>query len=264
MMATKQTFSARQNADSIEFCCNEGYRNVFVCGMYQLVEDSAEHTGEVQRRKAVYIFSLAIVLTRAEEGQVLALDSGVFDCKWCPASEEPLLASFCADGHVCLIRHDTLWQKSAASAIPCTYNASMCLSGDWDGRVSHKVEGLITSNSDGSICSFKFTNGSLEHFLQWQAHDFEAWIAAYDYWHTNVVFTGGDDSKLKGWDLRSTPNLPIFTSKEHSMGDAVYKVILTESIFLFLEAMMSASASGTKGECGHLSAKCTLVEGYGA
>mmetsp|Transcript_22863 Transcript_22863/g.37628 ORF Transcript_22863/g.37628 Transcript_22863/m.37628 type:complete len:215 (-) Transcript_22863:54-698(-) len=94
----------------------------------------------------------------------------------------------------------------------------MCLSGDWDGRVSHKVEGLITSNSDGSICSFKFTNGSLEHFLQWQAHDFEAWIAAYDYWHTNVVFTGGDDSKLKGWDLRSTPNLPIFTSKEHSMG----------------------------------------------
>jgi len=50
MMATKQTFSARQNADSIEFCCNEGYRNVFVCGMYQLVEDSAEHTGEVQRR----------------------------------------------------------------------------------------------------------------------------------------------------------------------------------------------------------------------
>lgn len=42
----------------------------------------------------------------------------------------------------------------------------------------------------------------------WKAHDFEAWIAAFDCHSPTTVWSGGDDLTLKGWDLRT----PLFLS----------------------------------------------------
>jgi diphthamide biosynthesis protein 7 len=71
----------------------------------------------------------------------------------------------------------------------------------------------------------------------WLAHDYESWIAAWNYWDTNVVysglpsfsfsspsgvwfilalighFSGGDDLKLKGWDIRRPHDSPTFVNK---------------------------------------------------
>ncbi|CBQ71948.1 conserved hypothetical protein [Sporisorium reilianum SRZ2] len=47
----------------------------------------------------------------------------------------------------------------------------------------------------------------------WAAHDFEAWIAAFDCFNPTTVWSGGDDLALKGWNLRSPshPATPTFT-----------------------------------------------------
>lgn len=68
----------------------------------------------------------------------------------------------------------------------------------------------------------------------WHAHDYEPWIAAWNYWDTNVLFSGnssssltttwrfhvetalfagGDDLRMKGWDVRQGFDCPIFENR---------------------------------------------------
>lgn len=57
---------------------------------------------------------------------------------------------------------------------------------------------------------------------EWRGHDLfgsdiEVWIAAFNYYDTNVVFSGGDDGILKGWDVRSASRM--FQNRNcHEMG----------------------------------------------
>lgn len=48
----------------------------------------------------------------------------------------------------------------------------------------------------------------------WKAHDYEAWICAFDYHNTSHVFSGGDDCKLKLWDLRMSLETAAWTSRK--------------------------------------------------
>lgn len=52
----------------------------------------------------------------------------------------------------------------------------------------------------------------------WHAHDYEPWIAAWDYWNTNIIFSGGDDLKMKGWDARQGFKSPTFVNKRFEGG----------------------------------------------
>jgi diphthamide biosynthesis protein 7 len=50
---------------------------------------------------------------------------------------------------------------------------------------------IVVSQSDGSIVVLSIDNQfGIRETSKWIAHDFEAWIAAFNYWDTNLVYTG--------------------------------------------------------------------------
>lgn len=50
---------------------------------------------------------------------------------------------------------------------------------------------LIVSLSDGSLALLRSNNSfGLQVTDTWAAHDFEPWIAAWDYWNQNLVYSG--------------------------------------------------------------------------
>jgi len=51
---------------------------------------------------------------------------------------------------------------------------------------------IIVSGSSGCLTLVELTDTGLIPANQWKAHDFEAWIAAFNYYNTNVIYSGKD------------------------------------------------------------------------
>ena len=49
---------------------------------------------------------------------------------------------------------------------------------------------IIASDSQGMVSMVTVDSCHLDVSSQWKAHDFEAWIAAFNYWNTNIVYSG--------------------------------------------------------------------------
>lgn len=60
-------------------------------------------------------------------------------------------------------------------------------------RASDQPLKIISSDSKGQLHLLRLDDvGSrLQEVATWQAHNFEAWIAAFSYWQTEVVYSGG-------------------------------------------------------------------------
>ena len=48
----------------------------------------------------------------------------------------------------------------------------------------------MSSDSKGCVNVLGLTETSLTALSQWKAHDFEAWIAAFSYWDTQIIYSG--------------------------------------------------------------------------
>lgn len=62
--------------------------------------------------------------------------------------------------------------------------------------VNKRTPELVVSNSAGTISIL--SGPSLETTEEWEAHTFEPWIAAWDAWSSNTIYTGHFPSKLVG------------------------------------------------------------------
>nr|XP_035920869.1 diphthine methyltransferase isoform X1 [Halichoerus grypus] len=153
--------------------------------------------------------------------------SAILDMKWChiPVAGRALLAVADAGGSIellCLVGSENAYTLQPVSSCALEKQC-LALSLDWSTgkteRASDQPLKIISSDSKGQLHLLE-VNGAgpaLQEVVTWHAHHFEAWIAAFNYWQTEIVYSGGDDALLKGWDTR-TPGTSVFTSKRHSMG----------------------------------------------
>ncbi|XP_036711584.1 diphthine methyltransferase isoform X2 [Balaenoptera musculus] len=166
--------------------------------------------------------------------------------KWChiAVAGHALLGVAQAAGSIELLRLVRSEQNSyTLQPFSCFALEKQCLalSLDWStgkaGRAGDQPLKIISSDSSGQLHLLQAYQAGpgMQAVGTWQAHHFEAWAAAFDYWQTEVVYSdhvhppsvvsdtgicgvlSGDDGLLKGWDTR-TPGTPVFTSRRHSMG----------------------------------------------
>ncbi|KAJ2078330.1 hypothetical protein H4R24_004548 [Coemansia sp. RSA 988] len=236
------SFDTEYCADSLEFC-PYGNTQQFLVGTYQLLtpdnEDSAQ-AGEVDQEIAkpsdsrrigrVYVCEAV----EDEEEQTFHIverqriqTSAVFDIKWSyqPVFGKQLAGVATADGLLTIYANDGRSDLDQLAPVCATKeptsDRSMCCSLDWSNRLdSGDSPSIVTSHSDGNLQLLEVTESAISIESQWQAHDLEAWIAAFDYSNPAVIYSGGDDARLKGWDQRIglSSNTSIFNLGRHQAG----------------------------------------------
>jgi len=143
--------------------------------------------------------------------------------KWChrATGNQAALAIADSEGHITLCGwvHEE-GQLTTLQSIACASEDILCLSLDWSSRrhESSNLGSIICSLSNGSLALLRSDSQELLLAASWHAHEFEPWIAAWDYWNENVVYSGGDDLKMKGWDIRQDLAQPTFINKRFDAG----------------------------------------------
>ncbi|CAA7265794.1 unnamed protein product [Cyclocybe aegerita] len=216
------TFDTIHPADSLEFCPTNGFHDLFVCGTYKLLDQEPSSKVPQTRTGQCLVFR---VITDNETPsfqklQVVDLPA-IPDMKWCHRLNAlPLLAVADSEGNITLYE----WREHSlerTDSVVCATPDLLCLSLDWSNRrTGGSAPGsLVASLSNGNLCLLTAAQGSgLSVQETWHAHDYEPWIAAWNYWDTNVIYSGGDDLKLKAWDIRQGFTQPTLVNKRFEAG----------------------------------------------
>ncbi|KAI3765846.1 hypothetical protein L2E82_15892 [Cichorium intybus] len=199
------------NADVVEFCPHTSFHHVLAASTYTLQEGD-----QPTRSGSISLFD--INLEKVDLFYRLKT-AGIFDMKWNPVVDNttpPLLAQADADGY---LRIHHLQNSIDGNALKEVTNkklsSSMCLCLDWDPSATS----ISVGHSDGSVSITTLEETKTTVLQEWKAHDFEVWATTFDPDQPHLVYTGSDDCKFKGWDLRNSPSSVTFqNSKSHQMG----------------------------------------------
>uniref|UniRef100_G3NHG3 Diphthamide biosynthesis 7 n=1 Tax=Gasterosteus aculeatus aculeatus TaxID=481459 RepID=G3NHG3_GASAC len=213
-----QVVDTELSADAVEWCPVPSSHGVLACGTYQLqTADDAPPS----RTGRLYLFefrregSVHPPLTELQRIDTAA----ILDLKWChvPFPGGAVLGIAAATGELQLHTLSDSQEGGRRLHPLCSVEVGaerLALSLDWStGRMDSSDVRLVCSDSAGCLSVLSLAEGALASLSHWKAHDFEAWISAFSYWDTQLVYSGGDDCKLRGWDLRAAPSRPTFTSK---------------------------------------------------
>ncbi|CAG9786376.1 unnamed protein product [Diatraea saccharalis] len=210
------------SADSVEWCPVEPHRNVLVCGTYQLDNDAqqSEDAKKQSRLGKIYLFIIDQNTTDLFPVQTLNI-AGVLDQKWCyhNIQNNPVLAVATSEGCVELYRLQSegdlllkLWVKEEIG------KDILALSLDWStNKTPCEEPKLVVSDSSGCVTLLTVTDDGLKKVNTWKSHGFESWIAAFDYWNTDVFYSGGDDCIFKSYDVRVADGA-VCMNKRHEAG----------------------------------------------
>ncbi|KAM8933862.1 diphthine methyltransferase isoform 2-T2 [Pelodytes ibericus] len=226
---TLQVIDTEYSADAVEWCPLDDWTNILACGTYQLKKpeggEDCDRPHTRLGRLYLYCYSEERVFSPMTELQRTET-AAILDMKWChlPVGGHPTLGVASAKSSLEL--YQLLGSKDSCRVESvCSLDIgdeSLALSLDWS--TGRKERGrplrIICSDSKGrlSLVVVDESGPSVDILCQWDAHDYEAWIAAFNYWNQDVVYSGADDCLLKGWDIRAKPDRPLFSSSRHSMG----------------------------------------------
>jgi len=208
----------------------------FIIGCYQLNEDDATRSGELR------LYSIPKTATDIKFGdatQIIDTDSGVLDGKWQSSSNEDrhYFATANASGSIsiyALLRHsdDDIEHSLRMSLIGSSEideSNGLALSLAWDDNSSSQI---VSSYSGGTVALHTIDYRSehkctIEESMRWKAHTMfgcpaEVWTCCFASnkvynSHPNVVLSGGDDCKMKVWDIRNT-TVPFHTMSDFDAG----------------------------------------------
>ncbi|XP_050670919.1 diphthine methyltransferase-like isoform X1 [Leptidea sinapis] len=218
---TKLKWQTEYSADSVEWCPVQGYTDVLVCGTYQL--DKAEEgnkEGKQNRLGRIYLFVVKADTT--ELSPLHSIDTaGILDQKWCyhKLNNHPVLGVVTADGFIevhRLVDNDgvltlELWLKESVG------EDVLALSLDWSTNKTFSDHPyLVVSDSGGNVMVLQVEDDCLRIIGKWKAHNFEAWISAFNYWNDNLFYSGGDDCVFKAYDQRVAEAVAI--NRTHGAG----------------------------------------------
>ncbi|XP_040010815.1 diphthine methyltransferase isoform X2 [Xiphias gladius] len=220
-----QVFDTEQSADTVEWCPVSPSHNILACGTYQLQKGAGEEDATLSRTGRLYLFDFRQEGSSPPLIELQRMDTAaILDLKWCHVlvSGKAMIGIATATGELQLYTMSNSQEGSCSLQTLSSLEVGaerLALSLDWStGRMDSSDVRVLCSDSAGCVSVLSLAEGTLTALSQWKAHDFEAWITAFSYWDTQLVYSGGDDCKLKGWDLRVGPTCPTFTSKRHSMG----------------------------------------------
>ncbi|CAK9802285.1 Diphthine methyltransferase [Anthophora plagiata] len=228
MFHTLDTFDTEFSADSVEWCPINSFKNIFVCGTYQLIKDeqlTPNSSLSSKRLGRIYMFQVV------ENGRLKLLQKldvpAVLDIKWAHVicQNKILLGVVNSLGYLQIYHlRDNNGQKNLELLIQervADEDEILALSLDWctgrlmtNNALSSKI---VVSDSRGFISLFELNDNVLNQINSWNAHEFEAWIAAFDYWNTNVIYSGGDDCKFQCFDVRIGTHA-IASNRVHGAG----------------------------------------------
>lgn len=225
------SWETQYSADSAEFCPVEPYLNYLAVGTYQLADAEQPSGGESSTskedipKKRLGRLYLKLML---EERLVLIQQTempAILDMKWCrhKIQGKPILAIANAAGQLLLYVLDSANEAEVELKFFCGCELdeedALALSLDWSSwKVPSEMPLISVSDSKGKISVFILNDKELTLQERFPAHDFEAWITAFNYWTPNLVYTGGDDCKFRGFDMRVHPACATFTSRTHNAG----------------------------------------------
>lgn len=82
---------------------------------------------------------------------------------------------------------------------PLTGRIARRLQGNTDRFIAYRIQfsnlhsglgSLVVSLSDGSLAYLLPRESEMIINTTWHAHDFEPWIAAWNYWDQNIIYSG--------------------------------------------------------------------------